>query len=334
MIEAELKHSINTRWHPFALSFNSVFSPVKRLAVCSFEKENINQILVYNFIGPSIELESVSDIQFPQIQCKFSPFASKDETDFMLTCAETLKLFQVSPQGLALFSEIDVSEEPEPITAVDWGTYQENVCICCGSDCAASSVDLETQQVTARIMAHDHQVHDIQFVGPTPTFVTAGFDGSMRFFDLRDLASSIIYFQTLRPLLRLSVSPWDANKIATFSSDSRTITIIDVRQPGVPSAVIKGFDENISCIDWSRTVENVVFGSTINGKIKTAVVNDGVAVPTVFDCITEKKSIQSFCIGHGMSANASESSVSIFGIVPNDRNRERYSPIDMFLQTL
>lgn len=53
------------------------------------------------------------------------------------------------------------------------------------------------------------------------------------------------------PLLRLAASPHDAHLLATFSQDSNSIRILDVRQPGQALLELKGHAAAINCIDWS-----------------------------------------------------------------------------------
>lgn len=53
------------------------------------------------------------------------------------------------------------------------------------------------------------------------------------------------------PLLRLAASPHDAHLLATFSQDSNSIRILDVRQPGQALLELKGHGAAINCIEWS-----------------------------------------------------------------------------------
>lgn len=53
------------------------------------------------------------------------------------------------------------------------------------------------------------------------------------------------------PLLRLAASPHDAHLLATFSQDSSSIRILDVRQPGQALLELRGHTAAINCLDWS-----------------------------------------------------------------------------------
>ncbi|EAY23073.1 hypothetical protein TVAG_183090 [Trichomonas vaginalis G3] len=284
--------NIRLPWNPYALAFNSIFSQEKRLVICSFEKKIQNQIQIYRFNGDNIAAEGITSIDYPQIACQFSPLGSQDTTDLFITCANTLKLWQCQPGEINLLSDVTIAPDNSPLTGLDWSTYDETKVVCCSSDCSATCVDISMAQPTTRIMAHDHPIHDIKFVGSTPTFVTCGFDGSMRFFDIRELESSVIYYQTALPLMRCAVSPYDATKIAAFSYNSHCIVIIDTRQPGIPVSVVKEQEGSVSAISWGLSFENLLLSSNLNGNIYSSTINQG-PEPQVFISYMHDKEIQS-----------------------------------------
>lgn len=53
------------------------------------------------------------------------------------------------------------------------------------------------------------------------------------------------------PLLRISASPHDAHLLATVSTDSPLIRILDVRQPGQALLELRGHGAAVNCIEWS-----------------------------------------------------------------------------------
>ena len=60
------------------------------------------------------------------------------------------------------------------------------------------------------------------------------------------------------PLLRIAASPFDAHLLATFSSDSPLIRILDVRQPGQALLELRGHGAPVNCIEWSNTQRGVL----------------------------------------------------------------------------
>ena len=60
------------------------------------------------------------------------------------------------------------------------------------------------------------------------------------------------------PLLRIAASPHDAHLLATFSSDSDLIRVLDVRQPGQALLELRGHKGPVNCIEWSNTQRGVL----------------------------------------------------------------------------
>lgn len=53
------------------------------------------------------------------------------------------------------------------------------------------------------------------------------------------------------PLLRISASPHDAHLLATISTDSPMIRVLDVRQPGQALLELRGHAAAVNCLEWS-----------------------------------------------------------------------------------
>ncbi|EMD44504.1 WD repeatcontaining protein, partial [Entamoeba histolytica KU27] len=70
---------------------------------------------------------------------------------------------------------------------------------------------------------------------------------------LRSLEHSTILYESqgLVPLLRLAWNHFDPNFIATFSSDSNKIIVIDARKPAVPYTELALHQSNVNAICWS-----------------------------------------------------------------------------------
>lgn len=310
---ATLMNSIPLQWKPFALAYTSPFSQENRLVVSSFETEKKNAIKVFRIVGPSIISESSTTLTFPQTCVRFSPNGSRDASDIFISCGDNLKVWQASLDGVNLTNEIVLNNTNDPITCADWSLYEESLALAGASDATATAVDLSTGQAVARIIAHDHPVLDISFCGPSSTFITAGFDGSLRFFDLRDLQSSFIYYQTSMPLLRATVSTMDCNKVATFSKNSTSVTIIDSRRPGVPCAIANGHSSSVSCIGWSKLQPDTIFSSDISGAlISSNIVDDSLSM----DCYSKYNSngaIESFVVGQNVISLAKGTSIEVLG---------------------
>jgi WD repeat-containing protein 68 len=56
--------------------------------------------------------------------------------------------------------------------------------------------DIEREGVQTQLIAHDKAVYDICFAQDVSMFASAGEDGSVRHFDLRDLEHSTIIYES------------------------------------------------------------------------------------------------------------------------------------------
>jgi len=104
-----------------------------------------------------------------------------------------------------------------------------------------------------QIIAHDREVFDLAFGRGKDTFASVGGDGSLRMFDLRRLDHSTIVYESpkLCPLLRLEWNKQDQNYLATFTSDSLSTIILDLRMPSAPVAELGGHTANVNATAWA-----------------------------------------------------------------------------------
>lgn len=99
------------------------------------------------------------------------------------------------------------------------------------------------------------QVNDISWLPQSQdVFVSVGFDGSLRAFDLRSLEHSTILYESpaSRPLARIGFSPVAQHYLATFGLDDGAAIVLDMRSPGAPVAEVRGHGAgtSLSGIGW------------------------------------------------------------------------------------
>ncbi|KAI4160420.1 MAG: hypothetical protein LQ342_005744 [Letrouitia transgressa] len=187
---------------------------------------------------------------------------------------------QITPQKLTPLALLSNSKSPEhtaPLTSLDWNNVSPSLIITSSIDTTCTIWDIPTLTAKTQLIAHDKEVFDVRFcANSVDVFVSCGADGSVRMFDLRSLEHSTIIYepsekndkstsspgnlsptaaqQTISyppPLLSLAASPHDAHLLATFSQDSNSIRILDVRQPGQALLDLRGHSAPINCIEWS-----------------------------------------------------------------------------------
>ena len=84
-------------------------------------------------------------------------------------------------------------------------------------------------------------------------FASAGEDGSVRHFDLRDLEHSTIIYESedQSPLLRVAWNKQDPNYLATIMMDRREVIILDIRVPMLPVSSLPGHKNSVNSISWA-----------------------------------------------------------------------------------
>ncbi|OLY81641.1 putative WD repeat-containing protein [Smittium mucronatum] len=179
-----------------------------------------------------------------------------------------------------------------PLTSMDWNRIDSRYIVTSSVDTTCTVWDIETQQTKTQLIAHDREVFDVKFVPHSiDTFYTCGADGSIRMFDLRSLEHSTILFEEppkfspaikpihngaeyssemasyVPPLLRISTSYLNPNYIASFALDSHSVSIIDIRFPGVVVVKLIGHESQISACEWSPTKRFQLVTSSSDGKV-------------------------------------------------------------------
>ena len=78
----------------------------------------------------------------------------------------------------------------------DWNTKDMNMIGTSSIDTTCTIWDIEKEVVQTQLIAHDKAVYDICFAQDVCMFASAGEDGSVRHFDLRDLEHSTIIYES------------------------------------------------------------------------------------------------------------------------------------------
>ncbi|OHT05100.1 DDB1- and CUL4-associated factor 7 like protein [Tritrichomonas foetus] len=269
---------IELPYKPFAISLTSTLSPNEYLSVATFETSIPNQLDIFQYNSDSfIKLDSSDECKFsfPITSCKFAPNHSSDITEFLLTGAESVKLWSVVDNSIKLQSEYKINQTNNPITSIDWCPENRVLAIAASTDNSVSILDFVADCVSANILAHDNPIHDCAFCGDQNYFATAGYDGSLRLCDVRDLSSLTLVYQAAMPLLRISPSPIDSNLIALFGRSATGVTLVDIRSPGLPIAASTHVDKEVSGIAWSVENLGVLYSVNNAGQLRVCDFSSG-----------------------------------------------------------
>ena len=83
-----------------------------------------------------------------------------------------------------------------PLTSFDWNQLDVSMIGTSSIDTTCTIWDINKECVKTQLIAHDKSVYDISFANDVNTFASAGQDGSIRHFDLRELEHSTIIYES------------------------------------------------------------------------------------------------------------------------------------------
>lgn len=288
-------YSIPMGSHTYALAFDSEMNDFRQFAACSFENTK-NNYCDFFYLKESVFEKHPTSIQtcFPFTCCQFNQHNS-DEDCLFLAGSDLLRVYSLQEDNFQLGLDLPLNKSNHPISAVDWNSTDNQIVLAASLDCTVSGVDIYQSEVAFRVIAHDHPIHDVKFVDHENTFITAGYDGSLRLFDIRDLSSLTLIYQSSIPLLRVEISPFDSNKIALITRNATGVTLVDVRNPGSPDAFTSHDNAIVTGIKWSAVDPGVMFSSNTHGELRYNIFNnDKTKSPNtiLFDCGKQIESIE------------------------------------------
>jgi len=151
------------------------------------------------------------------------------------------------------FTNTKNSEFCAPLTSMDWNRDDPTMIATSSIDTTCTIWNVQTGQAKTQLIAHDEEVYDIAFARGRDRFATAGADGSVRMFDLRELEHSTIIYESAKkvPSLRVAWNEQDPNFLAAIEAEASFTTIIDIRMPAAPVTRLGGHSAPVTAIAWA-----------------------------------------------------------------------------------
>lgn len=242
------------------MSWSSRADRPYRLAVGSFIEEYCNKIRVIQINPYTNTFEELFTFShsYPATRIQFLPSASTAHADIIATTGDYLRIWDVKENRQvkmkAMLTATKHSDYCAPLTAFDWNEIDTNVVATSSVDTTCTVWDLQSEAVTTQLIAHDSEVYDIAFSARQPkVFATAGADGSVRIFDLRNLEHSTVIFENSRlsPLLRVQWNKIDGNYLAALPIESNKVIVVDIRYPSIPAAELAGHHAIVDGFEWA-----------------------------------------------------------------------------------
>lgn len=215
----------------FGIAFQNRNSP--RLAISSLEKRLDNKIEILELIENDLKKVYEMQIGYPCTKLLWSP--KKSEYSQLAFSSDCIEIYDYSEEKKALIYKAKLnnikSKYNGPLTSFDWNTANESLLGTASVDTTCTIWDLNKQSIKTQLIAHDKEVFDIQFGKEENIFISGGADGSVRFFDLRNLDHSTIIYETKESsaINKLAWNLQAPNLIAALSLDKNVIYIFDSR---------------------------------------------------------------------------------------------------------
>lgn len=268
--------SYATSWVANGLSWAPREDILFRLAVSSYiqDYKNYVDVIEQDDTGKMV-CRATWEHCYPPTKTMFPP--KKMRNDFIITTADYLRLWEITdaPQSVSRTGNLPASSKWDsisskvslkrvfdgskandfcsPVTSCDWNSEDLNMVGCCSIDTTVTIWDLERNEQKTKLVAHDKDVYDIAFTS-AHTFASCGAEGSVRFFDLRNMDHCTILYETpdLSPLLRVALNQQDPHYISVLGMESSDVVVIDIRYPSVPASLLSSrHKQPINGMAWS-----------------------------------------------------------------------------------
>ncbi|KAH9123307.1 hypothetical protein AeMF1_005644 [Aphanomyces euteiches] len=265
-------------WLVYGMSWSNAPNE-KLLAVTSFTQEYANQLEILQLhdhtnTHDDVDMDVQNDSHHPHAMQPRAfvehPYpatkvlwTTENNSSKLATTADYLRIWRVHEdtiQCAATLSKYQAGENCSPLTSADWSTADTHILGTSAVDTSICIWDLNKwKRPKQEIVAHDAEVYDMTFSNCTNIFASVGGDGTLRIFDLRNLKSCSIIYESadVCPLIRLTWNKLDQNYIAAMMSEGPSVLVFDVRKMGTPATEYSQQTTqpgNINAIAWSSTI--------------------------------------------------------------------------------
>lgn len=226
-----------------------------RIAASSLESTTENKIEIIEYFKDQDKLKRLTseNTLYPQSKISWSP--KKENNSLLAASSDILRIYKFNElnSNLNLVCEFNKNQSSGPLTSMDWNKQNNNIIGVCSVDTTCTIWDLTKLDIKTKLIAHDGEVYDISFGNNENTFISTGADGSIRHFDLRNLDSCSVLFesQDQAPITRIAWNMIDNNYIAASLQDKSLIYIIDIRVSSTPLAELGYHTNLVNGIAWA-----------------------------------------------------------------------------------
>jgi len=226
-----------------------------RIAISSIEMDVKNKIEIVEFQREKLRRIHTEEIEFPCTKLMWSP--SANNSSLLATSSDAMRIYSFNQDMNKLYLNTTLVKSKQynaPITSFDWNVGNSSILGTSSIDTTCTIWDVNKSMIVKQIIAHDKDVYDISFSKKFENyFVTTGADGSIRGFDLRNLAESDVLFesQELTPLTRIAWNLQNEYFLSALCLEKNYFFIIDIRKKDEAYATLNTHTNVINAMAWS-----------------------------------------------------------------------------------
>lgn len=256
-------HTYEAPWPIYSFNFSYQPHYDYRIAVGSLIEDRQNYMQIIQLIPETnrFVVHAQCEHPFPPTKIMWIPDSSSPSSGLFATSSDCLRIWTCGENNrVTLESQLNNNRNSQycgPLTSFDWNPVDKQIIGTASIDCTCCIWDIHTQTLLKQILTHNKEVNDIGFGHDPNIFASVGSDGSVRRFDLRSLEQCAILYETqdYTPLMRLSWNKIDPNYIAIIVMDSPTVSILDIRQAGMPIVELSGHNRPVNTLSWAPMSE-------------------------------------------------------------------------------
>eukprot|EP00871_Galdieria_phlegrea_P002959 jgi/Galph1/3664/GphlegSOOS_G2356.1 len=252
-------------WLVYGLAWCNRATHPYLLALSSFVESTNNKIVLVELDEKLDSFRDVAQVDhvYPASKVSFIPDSAGVRNHLLASSGDSLRIWELVGDDLRLKTSLNTNAESEycaPLTSFDWCEVEPSLLCTSSVDTTCTIWDVETQQAKTQLIAHDKEVYDVAFqTGTDKIFASAGADGSVRCFDLRNLETSTILYEIpddSTPILRIHWNKKDPNYMAAVVMDSSKFLLLDIRVPSLPVAELEHKQSNrkhrsVNAVQWA-----------------------------------------------------------------------------------
>eukprot|EP00826_Nyctotherus_ovalis_P013082 TRINITY_DN1349_c0_g1_i7.p1 TRINITY_DN1349_c0_g1~~TRINITY_DN1349_c0_g1_i7.p1 ORF type:complete len:313 (-),score=58.09 TRINITY_DN1349_c0_g1_i7:248-1186(-) len=253
-------YNYESQWRCYAMGYSWRADMPFRFALGSFIEDKVNKVEIVQLSTANHKFiqRQVFDHQYPPTKIMWIPDREGHRHDLLATSGEHLRIWKVDMENgrtdiRAELKNIKQSEYASPLPSFDWNIDNPNVLGTCSIDTTCTIWDLEKETIKAQLIAHDKEVYDISFAAGVDCFASAGADGSIRQFDMRNLEHSTIVYESKEqaPFVRVAWNRSTTCYLACIMMNSNKVLIMDIRYPVSPILELNGHGDFVNSIAWA-----------------------------------------------------------------------------------